>query len=1048
METTVTTTETQPRRNTLAWIVMILVVALWVFVVFFFDGILSNIAREKLIEDVAQATHGEYQLSFTSFEYHRGVLTATGSDVKRIAYRADESGTTLKDMGIASTRVTGISWWEIIFGKPIIFSGLRTYQPQAHFCSISQGEAHWKLLPPYVAPAPSPISNISISFDSVFIPNFLIYGQDHVSDILSGVFTFNLQDLNYDSKSSAPLHLAAKHFDLNVPWIQYSDSSAHYFVRALHVTSVDSLLAVDTLAYASGTSPTAFHVSGVRSAGIGFVQLAGGKGLTIRSLTTRTWGATIPTKSDTTHPPPSTVAWQDQLARSVSFPVKIDSLTLAGGAIDVHLPQATVFDAQGLGVSAIKFDFDTGAPAQQPGFAQALAIAASDARYTAKAAVAEVKNFSGNIQDSLVTVGTAIYYPSGIRKGKSPMQLSDLRIDGIGFDSLVSGSAILANSLSARAWKISELPSASSSKKSKKTANTIWAAQQEVAKSIGMDIRIGRIDLTDGSVRVASPTILADGASIDAVGFNLDSSNAASKSLFFSKNIDVKASRFQYTDKGKLNIVNLRNAQSRLSRRSVSAGTAEYLSRSSFEPWINTTAYQFHNLDLSGIDFAGLLDNKRIALATLRAHSWAIARSLDTTSQPAPASDPPAQKSKAGWAELISIGHVSLPNGTVVFRERDTVPSGFSPILKSTVTKLDVTGFRFLPPKGKRPRLAYHQVVCAMPSFTYAPLDGFYTGEIRNLNANLADSLITMDSLNYEPKYSEDEFAALHKYARGRTDFRLADVQIIDIDARRMINGGGLVVKKFVSPSLWVDYYKDKRVPEDPNPGPAVMPNTIVRSMNLPITVDAIVIKDGSIKIREHTINGAPPGDFSFQHVSLDAAPITFDSASPLIDTPTTFDMSATFIGQAPTHVTMIYPLHDSTLDLSVNGTVGPFDIKQLNQYLVNAERVQVTSGQFHHADIKVNISNGVANTTVLPLYDNFKLKVLPPDPNDPPDIMEGVKTVLANLLILRHDNPDEDGGPPKVGVTSLTRLPPQEFFQFLWFAIRKSLGAVVGGMK
>ena len=305
-----------------------------------------------------------------------------------------------------------------------------------------------------------------------------------------------------------------------------------------------------------------------------------------------------------------------------------------------------------------------------------------------------------------------------------------------------------------------------------------------------------------------------------------------------------------------------------------------------------------------------------------------------------------------------------------------------------------------------------------------------------------------MDSLNYSPKYSEDEFTALHQYARGRTDFRLAPVHIVGIDTKRLIAGRSIDVQDFVAPTVWVDYYKDMRKHADPNPGPAVLPNDIVRKLNIPITVDTIQVEDGTIQIRERDLNVDSTGNFDFQHVKVSAAPLTLDSASSLVDTPTTFDLSGIFIAQAPTHVRMVYPLHDSALDLTVDGTVGPFDLKQLNQYLVNAARVEVTRGQFHHADIKLNINGDVANTTAVPIYDHFKIKVLPPDPNDPPDLMEGVKTFLANALILRDDNPDDKGGTPKVGVTTLQRQPSQEFFQFLWLAIRKSLGAVVGGMK
>lgn len=294
---------TDSTRKTVAWTVMAFVVALWVFVVFFFDGILANIARKKLIELVSSATHGEYQLSFNRFTYHGGVIFTTGTDLKRIAYRAGEQGITLRDLDIDSTRLTGISWWEVIFGKPIALSLFETYQPKVYLCSISQGEANWKLLPTYVAPAPSPIQNVSLTFDSVLIPNVLMYGQDRISDRLCGVFTFKLQNFSYDSKSSAPLHLATKHFDLNIPWIQYSDSSGRYFVRSAHTTTVDSLFAIDTFSYASGTTPTAIRGSGVRAAGIGFVRMAMGRGLSIRSLTTRTWAAKVSIKRNTANPP-------------------------------------------------------------------------------------------------------------------------------------------------------------------------------------------------------------------------------------------------------------------------------------------------------------------------------------------------------------------------------------------------------------------------------------------------------------------------------------------------------------------------------------------------------------------------------------------------------------------------------------------------------------------------------------------------------------------------------------------------------------------------
>ncbi len=863
-------------RKTVAWTVMAWVVALWVLVVFFFDGILSKVAEEQLIKDVASATHGEYQLSFSSFQLHLGTLNAAGMDMRRIAYRTDEHGTTLRDLGINSVKVTGIRWWSVLFGKPIQLWALRTNEPRVYLCDFAQDRSRWKLLPPYV-PATSPLRNVLISFDSVLVPNVWVYGQRGTADENAGVLSFSSRNLLYDSKSNAPLQLTYKDFELHAPWIEYSDSSVSYSVRGLNAISSDPLLSADTFSFSNGS--THIRGSGVWGNGINFVQLLAGKGISAHRFQAATWAVALTAGTDTAATqPPTNLPWQDRLARSANFPIKIDTLLLGCGALDLRFANSSSFAANGLDLRTIGFDFDTGGISDRPGFAPIFSLAAGDARYTSQNLALATIDFRGAIQDSAISAGSISYSSvPGSAARNAPEQIDDLSADGIGFRELLAGTEISARTLRSRRWYVSGLPVSSNSKKPKRAVATIETMQQNIAKWAAIPIRIGRIDLTGGSVHImgaSSPTILATGAVIEAVQFYMDTSHSASRQLLFSKDVSIAAQKFHFADKDSRDIVELAHARTHLSGRSVSASSASYTTRASFEPNLNYTTYHTTDLDLTGIDFAGLLDNKRIALSTLRAGSWESDRSSDTITQPPNSTAPEQSVSSSGWKKPIFIANVELPNGTVIFRERDTTPGGFSPTLQSKVTNLEVTQFRFLPPKGKRPRLAFDQVRCVIPNFTYTPFHGFYTADVRNLNANLKDSLITMDSLAYEPKYSEDEFAALHKYARGRTDFRLAGVKVIGIDARRMINGGGVVIDKFIAPTVWVDYYKDTRVPEDPNPGPAEMPNQIVRSLKIPFTVNSLVLEKGHIQIREHTVSGVPPGNFTFNSVSVAVEPL------------------------------------------------------------------------------------------------------------------------------------------------------------------------------
>lgn len=1040
-------------RKTVAWSVMVFIVALWIFVVFFFDGILSRLAEERLESVVATATHGEYQLNFANFQLHRGTLDATGMDMRRIAYRANEHGTTLRDLGITSVRVTGIRWWEILFGKPIELWMLRTNEPRVYLCDFSQDRAAWKLLPPYT-PAASPISNVLISFDSVLIPGVWSYGQvgnyGHSTDRPDGVLSFSCQNVAYDSKSKAPLELAYKDFQLHVPWIEYHDSDAAYSVRNLNAMSHDSMLSIDRFAIELGS--TRVSGSGVWANKIGIVRLVSGRGVSAGRFQAQSWALALSSGTGKSRPQPAGLPWQDKLARSANFPIKIDTLLLGRGALDLNFKPASNFRANGLDLRAYNVNFDTGAVSDRPGYARVFDVATGDAQYAAPHANFTAVDFRGRIEDSDISSGTLTYGGhSGLNSGK-PMRVDRMSTTGIRFRELLAGTEISAYALRARGWNVSEFPSSSGTKSSKHTSSTIWAAQSNIAKSVAIPVRFGRIDLTDGRVHVTgskSPTILADRAAIDVVNFDMDSTRQASKRLLFSNDVSVGAGTLHFADVGKRNIVDLRHARTHLNGRSVYAATASYTTRSTFEPDLNHTTYSTKNLDLTGIDFAGLLDSKRIALGGIRVSSWQIDRSADTITQPpsGPVTAPAPKSTQATWKERIAIARAELPNGTVIFRERDTTASGFSEVLNSNVKSLDVTRFRFLPPKGKRPRLGFDQILFVMPSFTYTPLDGFYSAVVRNMNANFKDSLITMDSLNYEPRYSEAEFAKLHKYARGRTDFRLAPVNIYGIDARRLINGGGVDIEKVISPNLWVDYYKDSRVPADPHPGPAVMPNQTVRSLHIPFTVDLIVLEKGHIQIREHTQPNVPPGNFTFDSVNLAAGPITFDTANPLVDTPTHFLLGGYLLGQAPAKVSLVYPLHDSSLNLAVKAQVGPFNLTGLNQYLVNANRIEVKSGNFYTADVTMDVKDNAATTFVKPIYNHFKIKILDTEPGTP-GLGHRLETFAANTFVLRDDNPDEDGGAPVTATTTLSRDSSEEFFQFMWFAIRKSLGTVVGGFK
>ena len=75
-------------------------------------------------------------------------------------------------------------------------------------------------------------------------------------------------------------------------------------------------------------------------------------------------------------------------------------------------------------------------------------------------------------------------------------------------------------------------------------------------------------------------------------------------------------------------------------------------------------------------------------------------------------------------------------------------------------------------------------------------------------------------------------------------------------------------------------------------------------------------------------------------------------------------------------------------------------------------------------------------------------MKVLATDVKESRGILEGIKTFFANTFVLKSNNLAEKGKPAKAGTASVARHKDEEFMQFLWISLRKSLGNVVGGFK
>lgn len=341
------------------------------------------------------------------------------------------------------------------------------------------------------------------------------------------------------------------------------------------------------------------------------------------------------------------------------------------------------------------------------------------------------------------------------------------------------------------------------------------------------------------------------------------------------------------------------------------------------------------------------------------------------------------------------------------------------------------------------PLLYSKHAALIMPKLRFDIEEGEYAVEAGPIHAELADSLLTIDSVSLTSNLSEEEFAAKEKYTRGKMDVHCANVHIQGFDLERFTQGKRLALRRCTAGNWAVDYYSDKRKPRNPHPPEAIMPNELTQEFHLPVRIDSLILGDGKIKIRERAPGSKQAGVITFDRVKIGAYSYCTDTSFAGCGKPTKISISALFLGEAPVTAEILFDFQHPSLDLRIDATVGKFSAKKLNEFLIPNERKEVTDGTVEDGKLVMNINNGVATTTVTPHYHDLSMRILPEQADGTRGLLEGIKTFVANTFVLHSNNMDKTALTSK---TTYRRKSEEEFLQFIWIALRRSLGKVIGG--
>jgi len=150
-------------------------------------------------------------------------------------------------------------------------------------------------------------------------------------------------------------------------------------------------------------------------------------------------------------------------------------------------------------------------------------------------------------------------------------------------------------------------------------------------------------------------------------------------------------------------------------------------------------------------------------------------------------------------------------------------------------------------------------------------------------------------------------------------------------------------------------------------------------------------------------------------------------------------------MGATPVAAELSIPVLSPTLDLSYRASVGPVRADVVNEVLIPLEGIEFVRGEVDTLWLDVSATNGVSDGAIHMRYRDLAVRTV--DKNSGQQNLGRVlESAVANLLLIRPNNPSQLNREPRLGQVSYVRRNQDTLWGFLWFGIRGGLLSLIVG--
>jgi hypothetical protein len=318
--------------------------------------------------------------------------------------------------------------------------------------------------------------------------------------------------------------------------------------------------------------------------------------------------------------------------------------------------------------------------------------------------------------------------------------------------------------------------------------------------------------------------------------------------------------------------------------------------------------------------------------------------------------------------------------------------------------------------------------------------DGLYQFKFRSIRLSTRLSRLTMTGLTMLPLPSKAFFA---KSKLDHFNLYLDSVSVNDINLQSLRMTPDLDITKMTVSKGHFSIYPNPNVPPKKTDRIVTFPNSVLGHMKSILSVDTLNLQHIDVSYTEYNKASGEAGTITFNNTSARFLHISNKKEKVARYPWSTVHLTTYVMGKGKFNLAVGFKLNDNREPFNYTGHLGPIDLKDGNSVLMPLGLARAQSGNVQSLDFSVAGTQKTTKGKVTFLYNDLKVELL--RHNEKGYSKRTLITLLANLIVLKNNNPDNAQTAPRSANVVFVRPASTPFFKSMWQTILSGIKPCAG---